>query len=250
MKCGVVQIPGSIFYFLIRHFLVGRVREFCKFTIRNLAMNSALASIGKSLILIAILGISAYTYIFGGLSWKDLLAIQSIAGLFYICLSCYEFLNASFKASLPVQRYPYFTNSYFMWRALKVIFFLSFATMLFMSGSRIKYIYPVCLIIAATEAIITILKYKKSLCFVNIYANYLLLVQSKFSKVFASEISLVEFRHDNFYFVKKNKKTVFIKLEHIENKEKFLLAINEWMLRNNVNVSAESKVKIKELIEN
>jgi len=212
-------------------------------------MNSALASIGKSLVLISILGLSAYNFIFGGLSWKDLLAIQSVAGVIYIFLSCYEFLNASFKASLPVQRYPYFTNSYFMWRALKVIFFLSFALMLYMSGSRVKYIYPVCLIIAATESIITFLKYKRSLCFINIYANYLLLVQSNLTKLFASEIELVEFRHDNFYFVKKNRKTVFIRLEHIENRDKFLMSINEWMQRNNVNVSAESKVKLKQLIE-
>lgn len=212
-------------------------------------MNSALASIGKSVVLLTIVGLSAYTFIFGGLNWGELIAIQSIAGVIYIFLSCYEFLNASYKASLPVQRYPYFTNSYFTLRALKVIFFFSFALMLYLSGSRVQYLYPVCLIIATTEGIITFLKYKRSLCFVNIYANYLLIVQSKFTKLFASEIALVEFRHDNFYFVKKNMKTVFIRLEHISEKEKFVISINEWMVRNNVNVSAESKVKIKEKIE-
>ncbi len=212
-------------------------------------MNSALASIGKNLVLLGILALSAYNFFFGGLSWKDLLAIQAITGVVYVCLSCYEFLNASFKASLPVKRYPYFTNSYFMFRALKVIFFLSFAMMLFLSDSRVQYIYPVCLIIAATEGIITFLKYYRSLCFVNIYANYLLLVQNKFTRLFASEIALVEFRHDNFYFVKKNSKTMLIKLEHIQDREKFVVDINEWMVRNNVNVSAESKVKIRELIE-
>ena len=212
-------------------------------------MNSALAAIGRNLVLIGILTLSAYTFFFGGLSWKDLLGIQAIAAVIYVFLSCYEFLNASFKASLPVQRYPYFTNSYFTVRALKVVFFLSFALMLYLSGSRVQYIYPVCLIIAGTEGIITILKYRKSLCFVNIYANYLLLVQNKFTRLFASEIALVEFRHDNFYFVKKNSKTLLIKLEHIQNREKFAISINEWMVRNNVNVSAESKVKIRELIE-
>ena len=154
-------------------------------------MNSALAAIGKSLILTGILALTAYNYFLGSLSWTELLAIQAIAGIFYICLSCYEFLNASYKASLPVKRYPYFTNSYFMFRALKVIFFLSFATMLYLSGSRVQYIYPLCLIIAGTEGIITFFYYRKSLCFVTIYANYLLLVQNKFTKLFVSEIALV-----------------------------------------------------------
>jgi hypothetical protein len=212
-------------------------------------MNSAIASIGKSFVLIGILALSAYTLFLGGMSWKDLLAIQAIAGVVYVFLSCYEFLNTSFKASLPVQRYPYFTDSYFMYRIIKVVFFLSFAAMLYLSESRVQYIYPVCLIIAGTEAIITYLKYKRSLCFVNIYANYLLLVQNKLTRLFASEIVLVEFRHDNFYFVKKNEKTLLIKLDHIQDKEKFVVAINEWLVRNNVNVSAESKLKIRGLIE-
>jgi hypothetical protein len=213
-------------------------------------MNSALASIGKNIILVGILALSAYNFFVGIFSWKDLLAIQSIVGLAYVFLSCYEFLNASFKASLPVQRFPYFTNSFLMFRTLKVIFFLSFAVMLYASGSRIKYIYPICLMIAVTEGIITFLKYKKSLCFVNIYANYLLLVQNGFTKLFASEIALVEFRHDIFYFVKKNKKTEQIKLEHIGERDQFIQSLHEWMMRNNVNVSTESRLKIKSLIIN
>ena len=211
-------------------------------------MNSALASLGKNLILIAVLSLSAYNFFYNGLSWADLLAIQSIAGVIYIFLGCYEFLNASYKASLPVQRFPYLTNSFLMFRALKIVFFLSLAIMLYTSGSRVQYIYPICLIIAVTEAILTYLKYKRSLCFVNIYANYLLLVQSKFTKVFASEIALIEFRHDIFYFVKKNKKTVQIKMEHIHQRDKFIPAMHEWIVRNNVNVSAESKIKIIKLI--
>jgi hypothetical protein len=96
--------------------------------------------------------------------------------------------------------------------------------------------------------VILYLKFKNALCFVNIYANYLLLVQGKFSRLFASEIMIIEFRHDIFYFVKKNRKTVQIKLEHLRDREHFLFSINEWINRNNVLVSAESKMKISELI--
>src|SRR6185436_12044937 len=100
---------------------------------------------------------------------------------------------------------------------------------LFASNSRVQYIYPICLIIAATEGVITFLKYKNSLCFVNIYANYLLLAEDKLNKIFASETMMVEFRHEIFYFVKKNRKTVHIKLEHIKDRENFLQAINAWI---------------------
>lgn len=211
-------------------------------------MNSVIASIGKNLVLTAVLGLTAYNFFYPHLEWKDVLALQGLAGVAYVFLSCYEFLNASFKAALPVQRYPYFTNSYVMWRVIKISFFLAFSLLLFTSGSRVRYIYPICLIIAATEGIITWLRYTRALCFVNIYANYLLIVQNRFTRVFASEIALVEFRHDIFFFVKKNNKTLQIHLTHIQDRDKFIHAINEWLNRNHVFVSTESRIKIAEQI--
>jgi hypothetical protein len=211
-------------------------------------MNSAFASIGKNLILVGTLFLSVLNFFYGWFNWKELFGIQSMTGLGYIFLSCYEYLNASYKASLPVQRYPYFTSKFIMFRVLKISIFFGFAVLLYASDSAIKYIYPICFIIATTEAAILYLKYKNSLCFVNIYANYLLLVQGELTKVFASEIMIVEFRHEIFYFVKKNRKTVQVKLEHLHERESFVQAINDWINRNNVLISAESKVKIKELI--
>jgi len=73
-------------------------------------------------------------------------------------------------------------------------------------------------------------------------------VENKFTKVFASEIMIIEFRHDIFYFVKKNHKTISIKLEHIRHRENFVQGINDWINRNNILISAESKVKLRELI--
>jgi hypothetical protein len=215
---------------------------------RTRAMNSALASIGKNIILLGIVCLSTLNFFYSWLNWKELVAIQSLTGLAYVFLSCYEYMNASFKASLPVQRYAYFTNNFLMFRVLKISIFSAFAAILYASNSTVKYIFPICVIIAATEAIILFLKYKNSLCFVSIYANYLLLVETQMRKLFASEIMIIEFRHDIFYFVKKNRKTVCIKLEHIREKESFVAVINDWINRNQVLLSAESKNKINELI--
>ncbi len=211
-------------------------------------MNSALASIGKNLILLGIVSLSILNYFYSWLNWKEILAVQCFTGLAYIFLSCYEYLNASYKASLPVQRYAYFTNSFLMFRSLKVALFTAFAVLLYTSGSAVRHLYPICVIIATTEAVMLYLKFKNSFCFVSIYANYLLIVQSQLTKLFASEIMIIEFRHDIFYFVKKNRKTVCINLEHITEKETFVASINEWINRNRVMLSAESKSKINELI--
>ena len=211
-------------------------------------MYSALSSIGKNLILMGVLVLSAINFFYAWFNWKDLLAIQSLAGLTFIFLSCYEYLNAQYKASLPVQRYSYFTNSYFMFRVLKISVFLSFAIMLYLSGSRVKYIYPICVIIALTEGAVLYLKHKKGLCFVSIYANYLLFSQNKLSKVFASEIETIEFRHEIFYFIKKNKKTDQVKLSHIHEKEAFVRAMKEWLTRNKINIGLESESKLNNVI--
>lgn len=211
-------------------------------------MNSALASIGKNLLLIAIVVLSALNFFYGWFNWNELLWIQLVFGLMYIFLSCYEVLNASYKAALPVLRFSYFTFSLVALRILKASIFVTFAIMLYSSGSRAKYLYVVCLIIALTELIVLLIKYRKDLCFISIYANYLLFAESKLKKIFASEIEIIEFRHDIFYFVKKDKKTFQIKLVHIKEKEKFLLAINDWINRNKAPVSAESREKISNAV--
>ena len=213
-------------------------------------MNSALASIGKNLLLLGIVALSTLNFFNSWFNWNELISIQFLFGILYIFLSCYEILNASYKASLPVQRFSYFTFSLVAIRVLKASFFITFALMLYTSGSRAKYLYIICLIIAATELIILFIKYKKGLCFISIYANYLLFAESKLRRIFASEIEIIEFRHDIFYFVKKDKKTFQIKLMHIAYKARFMIAINEWITRNNAPVSKESREKILKDISN
>lgn len=208
-------------------------------------MKSALASLIKNLVLIGVLVLSTLNFFYVWFNWQDLLIIQSVAGVAYVFTGCYEYLNAGYKAALPVKRFAYFTNSYLMFKTLKIAVFFGFALLLFFSHNRVKYLYPICLIIALTESVITLLKYKNAYCFVNIYANYLLLAQDKLTKIFAGDILLVEFRHNIFYFVKKNNKSFSIKLEHIANKDEFIGSLMEWVNRNNVFLSQESKVKIK-----
>lgn len=210
-------------------------------------MNSVLVTIGKNLILMVVLGLSVANFFYNWFSFYELLAVQLFAGLGYVFLSCYEFLNASFKASLPVTRFFYITNSFVMYRILKIGVFFTFAIMLFSSQSKIQYIYPICVIIAITEGITTFLKYKKQLCFVSIYANYILFVETGMIKLFANQIALVEFRHEIFYFITKNNKSFQIKLVHIENKYQFITTLKDWIRRNKLNLSKESQITLDEI---
>jgi hypothetical protein len=210
-------------------------------------MRSALSSIGKNLILTALVVVSVINFFSHFLNWRDLVVIQIFFGLAYVFLSCYEFLNTQYKAMLPVQRYSYFTNSYVMFKALKIFIFIGFSILLFLSGNRMKYLYPLCIIVALTETLVLFLKYKKGLCFISIYANYLLFAQDKINKVFASHIEVVEFRHDILYFVKKDNKSYQVKLVHIDEREEFLSAIKTWLSRNRIRIGEESAEKLNSM---
>jgi len=211
----------------------------------HLPMKTVIASVGKNVLLFILLILSAVNIFLGFFPFKTLISIQVVSGLAYIFLSSYEYLNASYKASLPLKRFPYAAYSTIMFKVLKTSIFLTLTLVLYFSEDRFKMLYPICLIIAITEGSITALRYWNDMFFVNIYANYILLVEDKIQKVFASEILLVEFRHDIFYIVKKDHKTISLKLEYIAENNLFTKNLYEWVKRNNISLSEESAKKIQ-----
>jgi hypothetical protein len=182
----------------------------------------------------------------GYLSWKDLLALQALMGVAYVFLSCYEFLNVAYIAEIPKERYPYFPYNFYMFRALKICLFISLAIMLYTSGTRVKFLFPICIIIALTELCVSLLKLYRKLCFISIYANYILFSKSVMYKVFASELEKVTFRHGIFYLIHKNGKADDIRVVHIDDKPKFLKEMMEWLERNNISLNPESKLYFDE----
>lgn len=211
-------------------------------------MKPVIISIVKNFILIAIVVISIISFLIGFLSWQDLLATQAVFGVAYIFLSCYEYLNAAYRAALPISRYAYYPYSFFMFKVLKVFFFISFALMLISSGTRIKYLYPVCIIIAVTDVIVGALMYYRRLCFVSIYANYLLFSKTLVFKIFATDIDYIEFRHGIFYIIKKDRKSEDIRLVNIENKDEFVKSFADWIKKNNISLNTESQQKLEEIL--
>lgn len=208
-------------------------------------MNSTNAIIGKNLVLITLVVItvmSIFQYVFDD---QTLLLVQVVMGLVYALLSYFEYNNTAYKAMLPVERYSYYPGSFYALRAIKIGIYLTFALLLAFSPSGVKILYPVCLAMALTEIIISLLKYYKKLCFVNVYANYILIALEEMEKVFATELENVEYRHEIFYLIKKNGKSVNIKTFSIQDKDIFINKMKDWIVNNDVKISDESAQRLK-----
>ncbi len=213
-------------------------------------MNSVIASVGKNLVLVGLLILTLINYYAHMFDWHDLLQIQAGFGLLYVFLSYYEFNNTWYKAQLPKERFAYYPGSFYMTMAIKTGVYVMFAIVLALSGTSAKYLYPICVIIALTKIIIGVLILTKKLCFVSIYANYILIAKEKMTKVFANEIESVEFRHEIMYLVKKDKETVSIKVFSIEKPKEFVRQMNDWIINNNLSITSESLAKIGQMITN
>ena len=208
-------------------------------------MNSTNAIIGKNLVLITLVILTVFTLFQGVFTSLDLLIIQVGMGLVYALLSYFEYNNTAYKAMLPIERFAYYPGSFYMFRFIKIGIYLTFALVLANSPSRVDVLYPICLAMALTEIIISLLKYYKKLCFVNVYANYLLIALEEMEKIFATEVDHVEYRHEIFYIIKKNGKSTTIKTFSIQDKDVFINKMKDWIVNNDVKISPESAERLK-----
>lgn len=211
-------------------------------------MNAVAISVGKNLVLLGLLFLTLASRYLNWFSSRDLIMIQLAIGAVYIFLSYYEFNSAWYKAQLPKERFAYYSLSFYMSIAIKTGIYLMFGFVLIFSGSAVKYLYPVCFIIAFTKIAMAVVVYVKRLCFVSIYANYILVVREKLDKIFAGDIENVEYRHDIIYLVKKDKSSFVIKAFSVENKKEFLSQMQSWIANNQLVMSAESQGKLKEAL--
>lgn len=208
-------------------------------------MNSTNAIIGKNLVLIVLVGLTLLSLFKGLFTFHNLFIVQVVMGVIYALLSYIEYNNTAYKAMLPIERFAYFPGSFYTLRLIKIGIYLTFALVLAFSPTTVRILYPICLIIALTEIVISLLKYYKKLCFVNVYANYILIALEEMEKIFASEIERIEYRHDIFYIVKKNGKTATIKTFSIQDSKTFIEKMKSWIGQNGIVVSSESLEKLR-----
>ncbi len=63
-------------------------------------------------------------------------------------------------------------------------------------------------------------------------------------QIFASEIESVEFRHEIFYIVLKNKSAEDIRLMNIDQKDQFVSDMMNWLDKNAIQLNEESKLNL------
>ncbi len=207
-------------------------------------MNFAIATIGKTLSLVALLTLTVFNYFYYWFNFSEIVLIQLLVGVLYIFFSCAEYLNNSVKKALPVNRFSYFPTSFYMFKILKVGIFLMFGAMLLTTSSKISYLATICFIVSITELTLMAVLYFKKLCYVSFLANYIIIAGVKINKLFANQIKLTEYRHDIFHFVKKDNSVIQLNLDFVNDKEKFKEQVKEWLIANNVTLSQESKEKL------
>ena len=207
-------------------------------------MNFAIATIGKTLSLVALLTLTVFNYFYYWFNFSEIVLIQLLVGVLYIFFSCAEYLNNSVKKALPVNRFSYFPTSFYMFKILKVGIFLMFGAMLLTTSSKISYLATICFIVSITELTLMAVLYLKKLCYVSFLANYIIIAGVKINKLFANQIKLTEYRHDIFHFVKKDNSVIQLNLDFVNDKEKFKEQVKEWLIANNVTLSQESKEKL------
>lgn len=207
-------------------------------------MSSSKVIIGKNLVLLTLVTITILSLFRGLFDKSDLLSIQLVLGLVYAILCFLEYNTGRYKALLTNNRFWYYPSSFYMFRFIKVGIYLTFALVLYFSPSAVKILYPVCLIIAFTEVLISVLKYVKKLCFVSIYDDYLLIALEGVEKIFASEIEYIEYRHAIFYIVKKARRSRVIKTFSISDSEVFIEKMKEWITKNKIQINQESLARL------
>ncbi len=168
----------------------------------------------------------------------------------YIFLSIKEFLNTLAKSALPYDRFFYLPISVISVKVIKLGAFIIMGTVLFLSESSLVYLGALILIILFSDLLVFALRLGKKVYYVSLFANYILYALEQETKVFASQIEMVEYRYDVFYLKAKNGKTYPIEIARMPKAdrplftEKFVL----WVVCNKLVFTPEAKEKLADII--
>ncbi|MBS1646374.1 MAG: hypothetical protein JST67_03425 [Bacteroidetes bacterium] len=206
------------------------------------------APLFKYLALLISLLATASFLLFASPSGKALLMLQIAMGVLYLFFSVAEFSNALTKMTLPYDRFFYMPYS-LVSRKLIWLGALSIASaMLWVSSSGFVFLALFLTIIIGADILVFALKVKQKVFYVSLFANYILFSLEQEQKIFASTIDKIEYRYDIFYLNLKDKKTISIITDRLNENQKhiFIEKCTQWILRNKITLTAEAAEKLKE----
>ena len=213
-------------------------------------MQKAPVSLIKYLVLLAVLIAVTTNLILRIPDASTLLFILIGFAAVYIFLSVTEFINTLAKSALPYDRFFYLPLSVVSFKVIKLGAIVIVGTVLVLSQSVLIYLGTLLLIILFSDSLVFLLRLRKKVYYVSLFANYILFALEKESKVFASQVETIEYRYDIFYLRCKNGKTYPIEIARMQKAEqplfteKFVL----WVVCNKLVFTPEAKEKLADII--
>ena len=213
-------------------------------------MQKLTISLFKQLALLtALVATSSFLFI-GVPNGKTFLLLQIILGVLYLSFSVAEFSTKMAKMNMPFDRFFYLPYDVVSHKLIRLGAFAIAAGVLWISSSGLMFLASLLFVIIITDLLVFILKVVQKVYYMSLFANYILISLEKEQKIFASQIEMVEYRYDIFYLKLKDKKTIALETDRLLEKQKqiFTEKMVQWVLRNQLEFTAEAKTKLASLI--
>ncbi len=168
----------------------------------------------------------------------------------YIFLSISEFSNTLEKSQLPYDRFFYLPFSVIAIKAIKLGGAVIIGVVLFLSESILIYLGILLLIILIADLLVFTLRLTKKVYYVSLFANYILFALENETKIFASEIELIEYRYEIFYLKTNRNKVYPIEMSRLNKHERavFTEKLVLWVVCNKLTFTPEAKEKLADII--
>ena len=200
-------------------------------------------------LLIALIVTSSYLFV-GIPNGNTLFVLQIGLGVLYLFFSVAEFSTKLAKMNLPFDRFFYLPYNLISHKLIRLGAFAISGGVLWISSSGLKFLAILLFIIILSDVIVFILKIVQKAYYMSLFANYVLISLEGEQKIFASQIESVEYRYDIFYLKLKDKKTVALETDRLFENQKqiFTEKMVQWVMRNQLEFTAEAKAKLANLI--
>lgn len=213
-------------------------------------MQKITISLFKQLTLLIIL-IATTSYLFLAIpNGNTLFVLQICLGILYLFFSIAEFSTKLAKMNLPFDRFFYLPYNVISHKIIRLGAFAIAGAVLWVSSSALIFLATLLFIIIASDVLVFILKIIQKVYYLSLFANYVLISLEGEQKIFASQIQSVEYRYDIFYLKLKDNKTVALETDRlsVNQKQIFTEKFVQWVLRNQLEFTAEAKAKLANMI--
>lgn len=216
----------------------------------NLKMKKLPASLLKYLSLLVAVALITGNLVYQTPNRSNLLILLCVFAAVFIFFSVADFLDKLSKSQLPYDRFYYLPLSVVSVKAIKLGVFAIAGMVLVLSGPAFMYLGVLLLILLTADLFVFLLRLTKKVYYISLFANYILFALEEETKLFASQIEVIEFRYDIFYLKTKQNRAFPIELARLRKQDraaftdKFVL----WVVCNKLTFTPEAKEKLGHII--